>query len=172
MACTLPLGRDQTGDLIAACERIVCPLDRVNCQLKAPRLDAGGQRPHLLGNPGPASSTWPSSSKPMPSASSPDGFRGLSMPASCAMPWVKPCMDVGPSRAASCMPATAGASTCPSATRSGWRKRALSRRPAASATAQQGAGRHDQRPVQGRGHPSARPRARLRGGQVRHPRIG
>lgn len=94
-----------------------------------------GSATSFISRPGSASSTWPSSSMPSLVASSAGGRRGPAMPASCSMPWSRLCMNAGPCRAAaSCITATEEASTCPFATRSGWRRRASSPRSAASAT--------------------------------------
>src|SRR3954447_21112419 len=86
------------------------------------------------------------------------------------MPWSRPCTSDGRSRVGSCTTATEECSTSRSATPNGWPRLALSPRSAASAT-QRPRGDH-QRPLQGRGDPPARPLAILRGGGVRHARMG
>jgi len=62
--------------------------------------------------------------------------------------------------------------TSRSSTPSAWPKRASSLPSEASAILRQCARRNDQRPLQGRGHPSTRPVALLRSGRVRHARMG
>ncbi|MBB4383578.1 transposase InsO family protein [Bradyrhizobium sp. SBR1B] len=84
-----------------------CPLDHVNRQFKVPRPNVLWLSDFTYARPGPASSTSPSSSMPMPAGSWAGGPRAQRMPASCWMRWSRHCMiDVRSIAAGSCTIAT------------------------------------------------------------------
>ena len=123
----------------------------------AARRTCSGSPTSPTSRPGPASSTSPSSSTPTPAASSAGGSAGRRMPASCSMRWSRPSTSGGLCiAAASSTIATAAAQyvshplhRAPGRSRhralGRQRRRQLRQRPR----------RDDQRPLQGRGDPSA-----------------
>ena len=149
-----------------------CPLDQVNRQFTRRRRTGSGSPTSPTWPPGPASSTSPSSSTPS------RGDRRLAgqQDRACRLRPRRPGTGAPrrrPAAAAASFTTAIGApSTFRSATPSASPRPASSLRSAASATPTTTPSPKRHRPLQGRGHPSARPLAQLRGRRVRHPRVG
>ena len=123
--------------------------------------------------PGRASSTSPSSSTPLPAGSSAGASRARRMRASCSMRSSRRCTIAGPfTAAASSITAIAACNTSRSNTPSACRRRRRALGRQRRRQLRQCARRDDQRALQGRGHLATRAVAQLRGGRVRHARMG